>query len=185
MKLNVLRATIKGLGRNRLLVLGILIVGMVSFSIFFGLLFSRHRPSPANKMGELQAYRQRVDFVLFAPTSTARESVKPHSIKLDAGSHFLSYVSEVGSMQITVSMQPTPEGFVDVPQAFDKLVEKMNQYSVFESLNGKVYLTKPQELNGGQTAVMNAKGTLLFAKPIGDLTDDQWRSFFNQLDVVK
>jgi hypothetical protein len=86
---------------------------------------------------------------------------------------------------ITISEQSSPPQFSEVPDSYAKLLQSLNQYAVYESANGTFYLTKPTELKGGQAAVMNAKGVLLFAKPTQDLSDKQWKQLFNDLSLVR
>jgi hypothetical protein len=72
---------------------------------------------------------------------------------------------------------------VNIPGALGKFVEAMNNYQSFETTVGTVHLTKPKSQNGKQAAVLNIKGTLLFARAESNLSDDQWQAFFNHLQV--
>jgi hypothetical protein len=72
---------------------------------------------------------------------------------------------------------------VDIPAAYTKLLSSLNQFDSFDSPNGTVALTHPKELNGAESAVMNAKGTLLFVRPNGNVSSDDWRRLFNNLHV--
>jgi hypothetical protein len=123
-------------------------------------------------------------FTVFVPT-TSEIMVDTASTKYDAKLKLLSYNATVNGIHIVLSMQPTPESFADIPQFYDKVVAKMNEYSKFESINGTVHLTRPIDLGGKQTAVVDTKGTLIFVKPESDLTDDQWRQFFKNIDVLR
>lgn len=111
--------------------------------------------------------------------------VARESMKYDGSLKLLTYTVSAYGVKTVVSEQPTPENFIDIPQVYDKVVEGMNEYSKFDTDSGTVHLTRPKELNGKQTAVMNAKGTLMFVKPEKDLSDDQWRKFFGSLEVIK
>ena len=84
-----------------------------------------------------------------------------------------------------ISEQATPQVFNDIPEYYPKLIEKLNGYSDFDSVLGKVSLTKPKELNGAQSAVFNGKGTLMFVRPNQSLSDDDWRQFFDQMTIWK
>ncbi len=128
--------------------------------------------------------KSRLNFatVLVAPNQSDiianRESVKyDQSIKL------LSYKVLFKGNDTTVSIQPTPDGFSDTPQVFAAFIEKLRGYDSFDSKNGTVHLTHPVELKGGQTAVMNSKGVLFFAKPTNDLSLEDWKTFFNNLTI--
>lgn len=105
------------------------------------------------------------------------------SVNYDGVGKLLVYNVLTDGTKIVVSEQPTPDQFVDIPGVFDKLVASMNEYKSFDVDVGTVHLTKPKSINGKQAAVLNAKGTLLFAKSEAKLSDDQWRGFFNHLQV--
>lgn len=114
-------------------------------------------------------------------------TVEPNSVTFDVREKLLTFtaVSIKDQTRLVITQQPTPDTFTDIPQYYDKLVEAMGQYKQFDSLNGKVTLTKPTELKGGQTAVLNQNGTLMFVRPNKDLNDDDWRRFFNSLILQK
>jgi hypothetical protein len=117
---------------------------------------------------------------LFVPTSG---KINHGSAKYDPQLRLLSYIVTAQGDSVTVSEQASPESFTDVPQAYQKVVDGMNDYSDFDTGIGTVHLTRPASLHGKQAAVLNAKGTLMFAKPDHDLSIDRWRRFFNSFDV--
>jgi hypothetical protein len=109
------------------------------------------------------------------------------SWKYDSSIKLLTYLvtyKNTGA-KLTVSEQSSPPEFSEVPGTLDKLTGKLNTYTDFDSIQGHAYLTHPSELKGGQSAVMNAKGTLMFTKPDKSLPEDTWRQFFNSLQVVQ
>ncbi len=87
--------------------------------------------------------------------------------------------------KITVIEQLTPDVFTDIPNYYTILLSKLRIYSEIQTPVGTVGLTKPEELNGGQTAVLNSGGTLMFYRPEKNLSDDQWRKFFSSLVIIK
>jgi hypothetical protein len=105
------------------------------------------------------------------------------TVKYDSGLKLLSFTASVGGISTVFSEQPTPDSFNDAPQIYDKVLERMNDYSKFDVVAGTVHLTRPSDLGGKQAAVMNTKGTLLFAKPDRDLSTDQWRRLFLGVNV--
>ncbi|HSW37689.1 MAG TPA: hypothetical protein VLG37_04975 [Candidatus Saccharimonadales bacterium] len=111
--------------------------------------------------------------------------VDHHSFKYDSNAKVLTFVVSGFGIKNTISEQATPDPINDIPQYLDKLTESLHEYTSFDTAAGKVYLTRPEELKGDQSAVMNSKGVLMFAHPEKDLTDDQWRQFFNSLDVIR
>lgn len=109
------------------------------------------------------------------------------SWKYDKSLGLLTYLvrDKDNNAKITVSEQSSPPQFSEVPGTLDALTSKLNTYADFDSINGHAYLTHPKELKGGQSALMNAKGTLMFAKPDKNLSDSDWRKFFNAIDIVR
>ena len=65
------------------------------------------------------------------------------------------------------------------------MLTSLNEYNELQLGFGTVALTHPEELNGGQAAVANKAGTLIFAKPSTDLTDGEWGDFFGSLRIVR
>lgn len=126
--------------------------------------------------------RQKVPFTLIYPKSNKLIVLDKSSIKYDEKLRQMSFMVRYAGCTITFAEQTTPDQFVDIPEYLPKLLEKMNSYSSFENTVGKVSLTRPTEVKS-QVAVMNTKGTLLFARTDGDLSVDQWRSLFNSLIV--
>ena len=126
--------------------------------------------------------KQQLTSTLIVP-SHKQATIDRSSAKYDGSLKVLSFTVGTAGHKLVMAEQPTPDQFVDVPQAFQKVLENMNEYDSFDSVMGTVHLTKPQSLHGGQTAVLNAKGTLLFATPAANLSTDQWRRFFNSFTV--
>ena len=112
-------------------------------------------------------------------------AVKRESMRYDAKIKLLTFSTTEAGANVVFSEQPTPDSFTDIPQVYDKVVINMNEYASFSSDVGTVHLTRPKDLQGKQAAVMNTKGTLMFAKPEHDLSEDQWRKLINGLVVVK
>jgi hypothetical protein len=66
------------------------------------------------------------------------------------------------------------------------LVSGLDSYDQLQTGFGTLYLTHPKELHGIQTAVMNTSaGTLVFVRPLHNISSSQWESFFNNLIVIK
>jgi len=121
--------------------------------------------------------REQLTSPLLLPRA-AQANIDRSSVKYNSDDKLLTYrVTYRGSL-LLVSEQPTPEQLVDIPAAYDKVVENMNQYSSFVVSAGTVHLTRPKDAGGVQVAVMNAKGTLMFVKSDRDLSNDDWRRLF-------
>ncbi len=132
-----------------------------------------------------RSVRHQVSFVVLYPGKNNPAQLHRSSIKYNADEKVLTYYAMLDGSRLTVSNQATPEAFIDVPQAYDKLVSGMRPYASFDSSSGKVALTRPPNSNNQQAAVTKAHGTLMFVRADHDLTDDQWRKFFNNLASFK
>jgi hypothetical protein len=125
-------------------------------------------------------------FVIFYPGENSQTKINKETFKYNTQAKNLSFIVSYANKSLTFSEQSTPEGFVDIPQAYDKLIESLRAYASFDSFYGKVDLTHPKEFSGQQSAVMNSKGTLIFVHPTnGSLSTDQWKQLFNNMNVTK
>jgi len=126
---------------------------------------------------------RQISFTIFWPNSVNANANK-QSIKYDSQEGVFSYVVSINAVSTTVTEQATPSEFVDISTYFPALINHMNNYDTFGSANGNVYLTRPNNTNG-ETAVINHNGTLLFAHAQGNLSENNWRLFFNNLQVIE
>ncbi len=127
--------------------------------------------------------KNQIDFPVYWPNSNEPVTVNKKTLKYDSGDKILSYVARTNNGDnVTITEQATPVSITASPQVFSQLIQDLLEYEEFDSRNGTVYLTHPKELNGGQAAVMNSQGTLLFAKPTSSLVDTAWRKLFNNLE---
>lgn len=127
--------------------------------------------------------KSQLNFTLLLPQLSSMP-VDRSSIQYNAGLQLLSFDVMDSGKKIVVSEQPTPQTFTDIPAAFQKVLDGMNDYADFGTNVGTVHLTNPPQLHGGQAAVLNTDGTLLFAKPATSLSQDEWRHFFVNLNVA-
>jgi hypothetical protein len=94
---------------------------------------------------------------------------------------FHSHIVNFNGALITFSEQSSPSTFVNDTSLYPEFISKLNGINAFVSVNGTVNITHPQ---GSQyeTAVMNAKGTLLFAQSTNkDISQSNWQLLFNNL----
>ena len=127
-----------------------------------------------------QAVRSQVHFAVFVPGQDV--SVDQASYKFDSGEQVLSFTGHLADGQpVTFAEQATPASFTDIPDFYPKFLEKLYEYQAFDGLQGTVHLTHPK--GAGQAAVMNAKGTLVFARVAQDESRDTWRSVFNAMRI--
>lgn len=85
---------------------------------------------------------------------------------------------------ITFAEQSSPDSFAADPNFYPAFIQKLGGYDTFNSVNGQVDLTRPAQVNA-ETGVMNTKGTLLFARSDGDLSETNWKLLFNSLDYTQ
>jgi hypothetical protein len=127
--------------------------------------------------------RKQVNFTLLYPKSSAAIKLDQKSIKYDPSVKQLSFIVTLSGRTITFSEQTAPDQFADVAEYYPKFIAQLQGYATFTNAIGKVDLTRPKDVKN-QVAVINAKGTLLFARSNGDLTEDDWKRLFNSLIVI-
>ncbi len=131
------------------------------------------------------------NFTLFVPQQDHKSDDAWNLVTLSAGydksSGVLSssYKQTSSDTTITLTEQSTPDAFNDVPQQYTHVLDALNEYAEIQTSFGTIGLTHPTELKGGQTAVVNKSGTLMFAKPSANLTNEQWKQFFNTLQIIR
>lgn len=162
----------------------IIVSSIVVFSLLVGIIMlvgSRHSPGliPDN-------LKKQISFVLFLPSSSPEMNINTKSFRYDPVSKVFTFKMQYDHSTLTIAEQATPQNFIDIPQAYDKVMETLNEYASFNSYYDKVSLTRPKEFKGQQSAIMNSKGTLITAHPTkGELTEDQWKKLFNGLELIR
>jgi len=131
-----------------------------------------------------QDIKKQISYIVYYPNNSSDWVVDKSTIRLETSDKVLNFVMKNGGNQVAFAEQATPDLLGD-PTGYAKLLEKMQEYSSFGSVAGKVSLTRPQELKTGQVAVDNNNGTVIFATSTRDMADDEWRKIFNSLEVVK
>jgi hypothetical protein len=127
--------------------------------------------------------RQQVTSVILIPTGSGI-SLQRSSIKYDPTDKLLSFTTGYEGQVVTISEQPSPEVFGDVPDFYTKWLTSFGQYESFNSTVGSVNLARSAQLSPYSVAILNTKGTLLFAKPSINLSDDAWRRYFLALQTL-
>lgn len=154
---------------------------VVLIGLGFGLKTILHKEPPISP-----AIQKQVSFGIYFPTEKAVYKVDKKTIDYNVQQALLTYsIYLTNGTKVIVNQQATPESFVDIPQAYDKFVTALQSYSSFESVNGKVSLTHPSELHGSQSAVLNGKGTLLFASPSKSMSKEDLQKLFNNLQILR
>jgi len=130
--------------------------------------------------------KKNISFMVFYPDhKKTGYSLVQDSFKYNPDSKVLLFNADSADNQLVITEQATPDPFNDIPQYWPSFTSELNSYTEFDSSDGKVALTRPAELKGGQSAVFNGKGTLMFIHPKKDLSDDEWRKLFNNLKIIK
>ena len=129
--------------------------------------------------------QQHIAFQVYAPSTTSTWAIDTNSISYNSTQGVLSLVVSSSTNTFALEEQQTPSIFTNVAQYYPTLLSKLNVYGNFQTGLGTVELTKPTELHGGQTAVLNSAGTLLFVRPKSNLTNGQWNKFFSSIVVIK
>lgn len=130
--------------------------------------------------------QQHVAFQIYGTSSSNNKwTISKGSVSYNNSNGVLSITVIGDNNSFAISEQQTPSVFTDVPQYYPTLLSKLNIYSEVQNGLGTIELTKPSELDGTQTAVLNSGGTLMFVRPKYNLSNSQWNSFFNSLVVIK
>ena len=154
----------------------IIIIGILVSSI---LILNPLKPSIPNVI------KSQLQTTLLIPTGTKYNGIHD-SAKYDSNKKLLTYRVVVDNQPtITISEQPAPSTFTDIPAYYPKFLTDLGDYESFGTIAGTVHLAHPPKAIDTTVGVMFASGTLLFAKPDSNLTDAQWRSFFKDLVAAK
>jgi len=157
-----------------LVVLGVVVVvaGSLAAAVYLG---SNQWPLPAS-------IRAQVHFPVFVPSVGVK--LNQSSYRYDRASGVLSFTGRLYDGQtVTFAEQATPDPFNDIPNYTTQFLQTLFEYQAFDCVQGTVHLTRPKD--AGQAAVMNAKGTLLFARVARDENKPTWRRVFNGLTVYQ
>jgi hypothetical protein len=107
--------------------------------------------------------------------------IERKTISYVSQSGVLIFTAKNGTSSFVISEQATPDVFSASDQVYPTLLQRMNEYAELQTAAGTVALTKPTELNGVQTAVLNVKSDLIFVRPNKPQSSAQWKSFFSSL----
>jgi hypothetical protein len=98
----------------------------------------------------------------------------------------LSFIITTPTASVSVSEYPQPIEFIEIPEYKDRfLTNAINQYSVVPSSNGSIYLGRAVKQDNKQLAIMIERGLLVFMNPDKELSEAEWRSIGDQLEIQK
>jgi hypothetical protein len=141
----------------------------------WGVLYFLHR----NTGSIPKTIKKQISFTVLETQPKTDWQISPQSVNYNKKAGVLTMTATSSTANLIISEQAVPESFGDVPQLYPTLLNKLNQYQDIQTSVGTVTLTHPKELNGGQTAVAKLRQTLIFVKPNHNLTDSQWKDFFD------
>jgi hypothetical protein len=132
-----------------------------------------------------QAITNNVNFPIYYPTITKETTIRQNTIKYSSTQSQVSFIVNDVSSEVTFAEQAAPDTFVNDPGLYPQFIEKLDGSTSFSSIDGTVNITLPPQTHL-QTAVMDAKGTLLFvSSDSGNLTENEWKTLFNDLEYVQ
>jgi hypothetical protein len=161
---------------------GKILIGILVLMIFTVLGFWLW-PRPSTKIVIPESISRQYNFqpLIANNSSPAQVTEVSKTLKYDTQNKVLSFITIVDNKHVTISEQAYPEVLI-----YDQLVNGFNVYSTLDLKAGTVYLGHPGNPPGsGQAAVTRTDSLLIFGKPDQNLTDDQWRTVFDNLVTVK
>jgi hypothetical protein len=123
------------------------------------------------------------NFTVLIPSEYKAVNQRTVSFNKEVGG--LSYNATFNNVTYTVNEQPTPDIFSENPSVYGFKLDQMKQFQDLQTSIGKVTLTKPTEFGGQVVAVSNINGTLTFIRANQPLTEDQWKNFYNNLELIR
>jgi hypothetical protein len=154
-------------------------IAIVSFAVLVLLWFILYLLKPVIPSD----IRHKASFPIFFPARSSSLEVDKTTISYDDSNHGLAYTITLHGKRIVMSEQATPDTFADGP-VYAYLLQKSGEYDSVSTNIGKVSLTRPKELNGGQAAIVNPPGTLIFGRPDKDLSKEEWKEVFGSLEKI-
>ena len=119
--------------------------------------------------------------ILFYPNPSDGWQLDPTSLRYNTTQKVVFLTYRKADLSLIITEQATPDPFNDIPGYYAKLIENLQGYQVIGTAFGNADLTRPTELKGQQSAVLNTQGTLMFMRPSRDMNADDWRRLFNHL----
>ena len=165
--------------RNVSIGIGIFVLLAGSWVAYSQTIGSKNPSLPA----ELQL---KAKYSLFYPTKNKALKVDKNTFKYETGDGLVSFVSHAkNDTKVTVSQQAAPDYKVGDNVAYATLVKSLPGVTSFDSPNGKVTLTHPENKSTPGFAFLASKGTMVIIQPSKSLPDSEWKNIFNSFEVVK
>lgn len=172
----------RNLYQKKVVVLVLLVIILITVAIGGYLYFNRDtNPIP-------KQLRSQLTFSPFViPVNTKGHSTSDYEFnKTDDGTQILKYEIHFENNVIIISQYPQPPQFSEIPDFKNQwLNNTAQQYSSVSSSSGTIYLGRAVKQNNKQLAIMIERGLLVFLSPDKKLTEQQWRSLGDQLEIQK
>lgn len=152
--------------------LGVLVLAIIVLVLVFALTYK----SPVIP----KSITSQANFAIFYPVENSQVTIEKNTFKYNKSLGQMSFIVDYLQQQVTFAEQSEPDAFTADPAFYTNFIGKLNGYATFASVNGRVDLTNPANING-QTGVMVTKGTLLFAKSTNAISESNWKLLFNDL----
>jgi hypothetical protein len=168
--------------RNQIIAwtIGVIVIGVSVFGIYwFG--FRANNPIPTDIQAQLTFSP------LVIPKGTDNFETSEYKFAtVENGLEILSFIITTPTASVSVSEYPQPIEFIEIPEYKDRfLTNAINQYSVVPSSNGSIYLGRAVKQDNRQLAIMIERGLLVFMNPDKELSEAEWRSIGDQLEIQK
>jgi hypothetical protein len=137
-----------------------------------------------NDSGISRAILNKASFtILYPQKNTPHITDVDKSVSYNSGADALSYLTYVYGKTVYISEQSTPSIFSQ-SGVYDYKLTQSKEYDDFSTEAGDIALTRPTELDGQTLAWDNANGTLILARAIKSLSENEWKLLFNNMAAV-
>ena len=157
--------------------IAIVLILIVAGGLIYYFVYSNTIPIP-------KAVRKEVKFAILYPQSNRTTVYNKASFKYAKSLGQLSFIVNFDGNNITFAEQTTPEPFNATTTFFSSFTQRIGSYATINTTDGQAVLTLPKQTNQ-ETAVMNTKGTLLFASSTSNLSESSWTLLLNTLQSIQ
>lgn len=150
--------------------------------IVTALLVTHFWPQPPSPV---PAYmKEQANFAIIYPKGL---TVDPKSWNYLRDEKSVQFTVKKGSANVVLTEQKTPLAYQTDVAAYNRFIGGLRPRANFDVPLGTVsitnFVTSGDYQVVGETGILNAKGTMLLAHPDRQMSDDDWQSFFQELQV--
>jgi hypothetical protein len=170
--------------RNLIKIKTLYIIGTVVMILIIGSVIATLRSDNSTPSSIPTSILNKASFTIFYPEKNIPHiSQENKSITYSTDTDALSFLVYLDRKAIYISEQATPDIFSQ-SGVYDLKLSQAKEYNDFTTEAGDITLTRPVELNGQTVAWDNSKGTLILARAIKQLSISEWKTLFNNLEVI-